>query len=190
MRARRRSLSEADRMDASRAIALRLGSTHLFQRSGRIAFYYASDGEVDTFPLLRRAWSMGKRCYLPKLYRIKKRRLWFAAIEEGGKLASNRFGIPEPHLSARRMVDARSLDLIVMPLVAFDDGGNRIGMGGGFYDETLAFLNHRRAWQRPRLVGVAYEFQKVDSLHAYSWDVPLQAIVTEEAVYRTGEILL
>ena len=177
-------------MEASRQIALRLGTTHLFQRSTRIAFYFASDGEVDTFPLLRRAWSMGKRCYLPKLYRIKQRRLWFAAIHEGGKLSVNRFGIPEPHQSARRMVDARALDLIVMPLVAFDGSGNRIGMGGGFYDDTLAFLNQRCAWKRPRLVGVAYDFQRVDALHSHPWDVPLQAIVTEERIYRTGQILL
>ncbi len=190
MRTRRRSLSDADRMEASRAIALRLAATHLFQRSRRVAFYYPSDGEVDTFPLLRRAWSMGKRCYLPKLYRIKKRRLWFAAVQEGSKLTANRFGIPEPQLSARRMVDARALDLIIMPLVAFDEAGNRIGMGGGFYDQTLAFLHHRHAWHRPRLVGVAYEFQKSASLRPYGWDVPLQAVVTEERVYRTGEILL
>jgi 5-formyltetrahydrofolate cyclo-ligase len=183
MRERRRGLSERARMEASHDIALRLAATHLFRNSRRIAFYYANDGEVETFALMRLAWAMGKRCYLPRLYRIRARRLWFAPVREGDKLTFNRFGIPEPDLSPRHMARAGSLDMIVVPLVAFDAAGNRIGMGGGFYDSTLAFLNRRRAWLRPRLVGVAYDFQKVDSLRPYPWDVPLDAIVTEEQIY-------
>lgn len=183
MRARRRVLSERSRRDASQAVALRLAATQLFRNSRRIAFYYGNDGEVETFALMRIAWHMGKHCYLPRLYRIKTRRLWFAAVREGAKLTFNRFGIPEPDVSPRHMVRAGSLDVIVVPLVAFDAAGNRIGMGGGFYDSTLAFLNRRRVWQRPRLVGVAYEFQKVESLQPYPWDVPLDAIVTEESIY-------
>ena len=183
MRERRRGISERARVEASHDIAMLLTATHLFRNSRRIAFYYANDGEVETFALMRRAWDMGKDCYLPRLYRIRTRRLWFAFVQDGARLTVNRFGIPEPDLSPRHMVHARSLDLIVVPLVAFDTAGNRIGMGGGFYDSTLAFINRRRAWQRPRLVGVAYDFQKVNSLHPYPWDVPLDAIVTEERIY-------
>lgn len=183
MRERRRGLPERARTEASHAIALRLAATHLFRNSRRIAFYYANDGEVETFAPMRLAWTMGKRCYLPRLYRIRTRRLWFAPVHEGDKLTVNRFGIPEPDLSPRHMVRAGSLDLIVVPLVAFDAAGNRIGMGGGFYDSTLAFLQRRRVWQRPRLMGVAYEFQKVASLRPCPWDVPLDAIVTEERLY-------
>jgi len=183
MRERRRELPEQSRVEASHAITLQLTATHLFRNSKRIAFYYANDGEVETFALMRRAWDMCKRCYLPRLYRIRTRRLWFAPVHEGTKLTVNRFGIPEPDMSPRHMVAAGSLDIIVVPLVAFDAAGNRIGMGGGFYDSTLAFLNQRRSWLRPRLVGVAYEFQKVGSLRPYPWDVPLDAIVTEERIY-------
>lgn len=186
MRAKRRGLTERERLEASHQIALQLATARLFQHSRRIAFYYPNDGEVDPIPLMRRAWSMGKRCYLPKLYRIRTRRMWFAPIKEGARLTVNRFGIPEPDLSARYMIDARALDLIILPLVAFDVRGNRIGMGGGFYDNTLAFLNFRHSWLRPRLVGVAYEFQKVRSLRAYTWDVPLHAVVTEAAIYLPG----
>jgi 5-formyltetrahydrofolate cyclo-ligase len=183
MRARRRGLSGHERAEAARCIARRLAGTHLFQRSRRIAFYHANDGEVDASRLMERAWEMNKQCFLPKLYRIKTRRLWFAPSPPDVKLADNRFGIPEPSLSARHMVGARELDLILVPLVAFDKRGNRLGMGGGFYDNTLAYLNQRRHWMKPRLVGVAYEFQKVASLRACHWDVPLHAIVTEAQIY-------
>ncbi len=183
MRERRRGLSRQARVAASHDIAMRLTATHLFRNSRRIALYYGNDGEVETFALMRRAWEMHKDCYLPRLYRIKTRRLWFALVHEGAKLTINRFGIPEPDLSPRHMAHARSLDLIVVPLVAFDAAGNRIGMGGGFYDSTLAFLNRRRVWQRPRLVGVAYDFQKTGSLRPCPWDVPLDAIVTEVGIY-------
>jgi 5-formyltetrahydrofolate cyclo-ligase len=67
-----------------------------------------------------------------------------------------------------------------MPLVAFDEAGNRLGMGGGYYDRTFSFLKHRRCWFRPRLVGVAYEFQKVHKLDSCDWDIPMHAVVTED----------
>ena len=76
------------------------------------------------------------------------------------------------------------LDLILLPLVGFDLKGNRLGMGGGYYDRTLSYLRHRRFWIKPRLVGVAHECQKVDSLIARPWDIPLDAVVTETAFYR------
>jgi 5-formyltetrahydrofolate cyclo-ligase len=187
MRTRRRGLSVQARVQASYAIALRLTTSRLFQNSERIALYYANDGEVETFAVMRRAWARHKHCYLPKLYRVGARRLWFAPVHEGAKLSANRFGIPEPEVSPRHWKKAGAMDLIVVPLVAFDPRGNRIGMGGGFYDQTLAFLHRRRTWRRPHLVGVAYEFQKVATLQSCPWDVPLDAVVTEERVYRPGD---
>ncbi len=77
----------------------------------------------------------------------------------------------------------RDLDLILMPLVGFDLQGNRLGMGGGFYDRSLAFLRYRLYWKRPRLLGLAYDFQQVDILTADPWDIPMQAVVTDQAVY-------
>ena len=103
---------------------------------------------------------------------------------EGTALARNRFGILEP--ASRRRDRARkpcAIDVVLAPLVAFDSEGNRLGMGGGFYDRTLARLGHLRHWRTPRLVGVAYDFQKVDALPAQDWDVPLDAVVSEREVY-------
>ena len=70
-----------------------------------------------------------------------------------------------------------------MPLVGFDQQGYRLGMGGGYYDATLAFMQHRRLWRKPRLVGVAYECQRVETLPHDPWDMPLDAVLTERQLY-------
>jgi 5-formyltetrahydrofolate cyclo-ligase len=81
-------------------------------------------------------------------------------------------------------VHSRVLDVILMPLVAFDGQGNRLGMGAGYYDRTLAFLRHRRHWRKPRIIGLAYEFQRMPALPAEPWDVPLDGIITEAGFYK------
>jgi 5-formyltetrahydrofolate cyclo-ligase len=80
-----------------------------------------------------------------------------------------------------------TLDLILTPLVAFDDQGNRLGMGGGFYDRTLAYLGRRKHWKKPRLIGTAHAFQQVARLPHESWDVPLHGVVTEKALLSFGQ---
>ena len=124
---------------------------------------------------------MGKACYLPVITPGKS--LWFAPYEDGDPLAPNRFGIPEPARAGIKLVSARVLDLILTPLVAFDDQGHRLGMGSGFYDRTLSFLRHRRVWRKPRLLGVAHELQHLSALQAAPWDVPLDGVATDESLY-------
>jgi len=75
-----------------------------------------------------------------------------------------------------------ALDIALVPLVAFDDYGRRLGMGGGYYDRTFAYLRHREHWRRPKLIGVAFEFQRVAELPAQPWDVPLDGIITEKGL--------
>ena len=106
----------------------------------------------------------------------------FGRVGRNTRMAPNRFGIPEP-IDAKPL-RARQLDLLLMPLVGFDLEGNRLGMGGGFYDATLAFMRHRRVWRKPRLVGIAYECQRVDTLPHEPWDMPLDAVLTERQLYR------
>ncbi|MFZ2507973.1 MAG: 5-formyltetrahydrofolate cyclo-ligase, partial [Steroidobacteraceae bacterium] len=82
---------------------------------------------------------------------------------------------------------ARCFDLVLVPLVGFDDDGNRLGMGAGFYDRHFAFLRHRQAWRRPLLLGLAFEIQRLERLAVKPHDVALWGIVTECAVYgRAG----
>ena len=81
------------------------------------------------------------------------------------------------------LVRAQDLDLILMPLVSFDDNGNRLGMGGGFYDRSLEFLRHRTRWHKPQVFGIAYDFQRINGLTPDPWDIPLQGVITDRAVY-------
>ncbi len=164
-----------------------LGRNPLFLHSQHIAIYLPNDGEMDLTPLLQRALSMGKKCYLPVLSPLFHNRLWFAPYHPGSHLSLNRFGIPEPDCNHAHMRPVWSLDLVLMPLVAFDLQGNRLGMGGGFYDRTLAYLNKRSHWRKPRLLGTAYSFQQVSQLPCESWDVPLHGVVTEHELRRFGQ---
>jgi 5-formyltetrahydrofolate cyclo-ligase len=95
----------------------------------------------------------------------------------------NRFGIAEPDVNWRHAKPAWALDLILMPLVAFDIQGNRLGMGGGFYDRSLAYLNRRKVWRKPYLMGTAFELQKFTQLPHASWDIPMNGIMTEKQFY-------
>ncbi|GAB4302077.1 MAG: 5-formyltetrahydrofolate cyclo-ligase [Thiohalomonadaceae bacterium] len=189
MRRQRRALSPAARRAAALALARQLGNSALFLRSEHIAFYLANDGEVDLQPLIERAWAMGKQCYLPVLSPAFHNRLWFAPYHPDTPLRSNQFRILEPALSWHAMRPASAIDLMLTPLVAFDAAGNRLGMGGGFYDRTLAYLQHRNHWRKPLLIGTAYEFQQVTQLPHAAWDVPLHGVATEQALYRcaTGQ---
>ncbi|MCY4467099.1 MAG: 5-formyltetrahydrofolate cyclo-ligase [Thiotrichales bacterium] len=179
MRRRRRALSVSERRSAARALSSRLAGSRWFVNSRTIAVYLSNDGEIDLFPLVRRAWAMGKRTYLPRLFGP---RLWFLPFHAQSDLAANRFSIPEPAEPARRRIRPMFIDLVLFPLVAFDASGNRLGMGAGFYDKTFEAVRRRTVWQGPRRIGVAYEMQRVDSLPAAHWDVPLDAIVTERAI--------
>lgn len=180
LREQRRQLSAQQRGAAAGALDRLLGRHPLFLRSRHIALYLPNDGEMDLTPLLQRALAMGKRCYLPVLSPIYHNRLWFAPYDGDNPMELNRFGIPEPITNWSQMRPVWTLDLILTPLVAFDDAGNRLGMGGGFYDRTLAYLTRRRHWRKPRLLGTAYAFQQVSQLPSESWDVPLHGVATEK----------
>lgn len=181
MRQRRRALAAAEQHSAALALAKLLVRDPLFRRSRHIAFYLPNDGELSLLPLLERAWSMRKQCYLPVV--MPDESLRFAPYAADDPLAFNRFGIPEPVCAHPQWVKARVLDLVLMPLVAFDEQGNRLGMGGGFYDRSLRFLRHRRHWRKPRLLGIAHEFQRVPRLERQWWDVPLDGVATDRAIH-------
>lgn len=183
LRARRRALSADEQHQAARRLAVNLSGTRLFLTSSRVACYLPNDGEIDTAPVIEHIRRLRKILYLPVLSRLSHDRLWFAEAGPKTKLTPNRFGIPEPVVKSRDLVRAQELDLILMPLVGFDDQGNRLGMGGGFYDRSLEFLRHRNHWRKPHLLGIAYDFQRVNGLAADPWDVPLQGVVTDQAVY-------
>lgn len=183
MRRRRAALGKQEQRAAAYGLAARLGTLRAFRNARRIAFYAAADGEIDPRPARELAASWGRRCYLPVLYPAR-RRLVFFADAGARRWTVNSFGIAEPRVPAGRMLRPAELDLILVPLVAFDGDGRRVGMGGGFYDGSLHYLRHRRRYRRPVLVGVAHDFQKVDKINGDPWDIPLDAVVTDRGCYR------
>ncbi|MCR4346039.1 MAG: 5-formyltetrahydrofolate cyclo-ligase [Sulfuricaulis sp.] len=183
LRARRNALAPEDQRLAADRLASKIIGTRLFLTSRRIACYLPNDGEIDTAPVIERIRRLRKTLYLPVISRLSHDRLWFAESKPKTRLVPNRFGIPEPAVKSRDLIRAQELDLILMPLVGFDDRGNRLGMGGGFYDRSLEFLRHRNHWRKPHLLGIAYDFQRVNGLTADPWDIPLQGVITDQTVY-------
>jgi 5-formyltetrahydrofolate cyclo-ligase len=166
--------------------ALRRGGRQLLRLRGRrLAGYVAFDGEADPARLLLDAILAGRRVHLPVLERRPRIRLSFAPLRTRTRLGRNRYGIPEPVVPVRHRRRAQALDYLLVPLVGWDASGNRLGMGAGYYDRTVSMLRHRRRWLRPKLVGVAFELQRVDALPTAAWDVPLWGIVTECGFRRT-----
>lgn len=179
LRTARRALLPSQQRHASRQLFRRLAQHPLFRRSQHIAFYLANDGEIDPAPLFKHARRLGKICYVPVLRRWPSTKMAFQRLTPDQRWHKNRFGIREPVANARLQTPAWRLDLVMMPLVGFDPQGNRLGMGGGFYDRALAYRQRRRTWAAPRLLGLAHHCQKVAVLPVASWDIPLDAIMTD-----------
>ena len=150
----RRSLSESEQQRHARQVAERLNQLLTFKRDQRIAAYLATQGELSLNDWIHgNAWH---RLYLPRLYEVSQPQLRFAAITQDTRWRLNRFRIAEPDGNWGQTLHARQLDIVLLPLVAFDRQGNRLGMGGGYYDRSLAFRNHRRIWRTPKLIGVSH----------------------------------
>ncbi len=181
-RQRRRRLSPEQQHSHKLAFTALSSQQTFIRKAQYIATYIAADGELDPSGLL--ISPLGRQWYLPVLRPKPHVKLWFARFQPGQKMRDNRFGIPEPALKHRQIRPPWALDLILMPLVGFDAECNRLGMGGGFYDRTLAYLKHRRLWAKPLLVGVAHECQKIDRLPVRDWDIPLDHVITEACVYN------
>lgn len=184
LRKARQQLSLAQQRAAARALYRNLAQHPLFRRARHIGLYLAQDGEIDPHLLLREAQRRGKAVYLPVLHAWPRTRMDFQQLAAGQPLRRNRFGIPEPRHNAALQRAPWALELILMPLVGFDEQGGRLGMGGGFYDRSLAYLARRRSWRSPVLLGLAHECQKVDHLALAAWDVRMHASVTDKGWYR------
>ena len=145
-----------------------------------IALFLSVDGELNTRPLIARLWHLKKAVYLPVLHPFSPGNLLFLRYSPDTLLIPNKLRIPEPPLDIRQLITLDQLDLMLVPLVAFDQYGQRLGMGGGFYDRTLQ--NWRQHGFLP--VGLAHDCQQVDSLPVAEWDVPLPAVMTPSKLWQ------
>lgn len=171
----RQDLPQEHQRSASHQIAARIYELDIYTQSEHIALYCALNGEVDLYPVWKNALFQGKKCYFPVLN--ADRTLSFLPATEATAFTSNQFNIAEPAVDLECAIELEQLDIIFMPLVAFDEKGTRLGRGGGYYDRTLC---HNKL---STLIGIAYEFQRIDTIEAEPWDVPLDIIVTDKTVY-------
>lgn len=168
-------------------------------REKKVALYLSFDGELNTQALIHYLWSQSIEVYLPVLHPFCKGQLLFLQYTSDSKMACNRFGIAEPILNVQNVCPLMQLDLIFTPLVAFDKKGNRLGMGGGFYDRTLASLltPYRRTQasdfavstlpntkQKPKVIGLALDEQESPILPTEVWDIPLPQILTPSKLHN------
>ncbi len=186
MRDKRRSLSPDQQAVAASGLLAQLQSVAAFLAATKIALYLTNDGEINPMDVMKWCWRNSKQTYLPIVVQEEKNTLLFANVNEQTEYVENRFSIREPVVEQNQIIQAQSLDLALMPLVAFDQNGNRIGMGCGFYDTTFAFLKEKstdKPHHNPRLIGIAHEIQKVDDIAVDYWDIPLTTVVTDKNIY-------
>ncbi|WP_437611342.1 5-formyltetrahydrofolate cyclo-ligase [Erwinia sp. V71] len=176
----RRALSDEQQQQAAELAAEHALNFLPIAQAQRIALFLSVDGELNTRPLIAHLWQQKKQLYLPVLHPFARGQLMFLRYDEHTELQPNRLRIPEPPLDIRNLLPLSELDVVLMPLVAFDSEGNRLGMGGGFYDRTL------QNWQqyRMQLVGFAHDCQRVEQLPVARWDVPLSAMITPGKLWQ------
>ncbi|MGO4552459.1 5-formyltetrahydrofolate cyclo-ligase [Lysobacter sp. 2RAF19] len=174
LRAKRRAIPAPARIAAADALAHRLLSLPFAPVSGHVAGYWAMDGEIALS-----SWQLrlprGCTYCLPVLH--EDGLLRFAPWRGGAALVSNKHGIPEPDVPHSALLPAHAMAFVVVPLVAFDAHGHRLGMGGGWYDRTFAFRRDHAAL--PHLVGAAFAAQQVETVSPQPWDMPLDALCSE-----------
>ena len=171
----RANMTERD--TASRKIASRVMRSRFFFSSETIACYLPMATEVDTSTIVLRSWRANKRVLAPVTN--SNGAMTFREIRPDTPLVRNRFGLWEP--ATGEIVSAKEIDIVITPLVAFDDQYNRIGMGGGYFDRCFSFLKHRQHWLRPKLIGVAFECQRVEKIDPNPWDIRLCSVITEQS---------
>ncbi len=178
IRLERAKLSLEEQIEKSQKLTAIVIQLPEFLNSQHIAGYWPNDNEISSLEILAIAHKLGKTCYLPRLDPNPIVHMQFVEYCPGDKLTPNKLGILEPVLHNRKIIPATLLDLVLVPLIAFDDHSRRLGMGKGYYDHTFAF-HQTDPKTKPFLLGLAYDLQKVENLPSKTWDVPLDSIVTE-----------
>ena len=171
----RRSLSDEQRAESSELICKRVINSGIFFSSHAIASYLPMPDEVDTYGIIERAWRANKRIFVPVLRKGGK--MSFREMHADTTLTKNYYDVWEP--AEGEFVSPRKLDIAIAPTVAYDDDNNRIGMGGGYFDRCFAYLRHRANWHRPKLIGLAFECQKVEKITPNPWDIRLYRVFTD-----------
>lgn len=176
----RSSLSDQDQRSNASRLAINIDNYLGPFNNYMIAAYLATQGEISLTPWIKR--QVRHQIYLPKLFEQIEPNLRFAPLNQNTRWMKNRFNIPEPQSRWGETLHARRLDIMLIPLVAFDRYGSRMGMGAGYYDRALAFRRNRLHWKKPLLIGIAHSLQEHPELERNPWDIPMDCIITEQEI--------
>ena len=182
LRTKRAAIDATTRQAAAHAGARLLAASPLFQTAQHIACYLAQGSEFDLQPVIELIWQAQKHCYLPVLSAKPEQALHFVSFVAGDSLQANNHAIQEPVFTPAKERVATALDLVLVPLIGFDRSGHRLGSGSGYYDRAFAFLLQHPRPVRPSFIGVGYQAQELDKIPFDAWDVPLDGVLTEEAL--------
>jgi 5-formyltetrahydrofolate cyclo-ligase len=174
IRAKRRAISPEQQRNAANALTERVLAQPQIAAAKTVSAYLSFDGEIDTLPLIKRLWQQGKTVVLPLLHPFSQGHLLFQRYQPDTEIRQNQQGTLEPKLAVSEIIPLAQLDILFIPLVAFDQQGQRLGMGGGFYDRTL------QNWQQHNLlpIGLAHDCQCIPNIPVEAWDIPLPLIIT------------
>lgn len=203
IRLARQQLSDNEQQQAAAQLVQQAQNLPELQHAQHIAIYLSNDAELNTMPLIKELWQQGKQLYLPILHLFCPGYLLFQHYNATTPMRPNRFGIDEPVPDVSQLRLLKELDVVLLPLVAFDAQGHRLGMGGGFYDRTLASLQHKAANTQPakaqpahanptgcqanatpKLIGLAHNCQQVATVPTQAWDVPLSLLISPAKIWR------
>lgn len=174
MKSLRVILPEEVRKSAAEEVFERLEKTAAFLLADRIMMYHSLPDELYTHDFLRK-WAGKKRFYLPRINGVDLEVLPY----EESRLELGAFHIEEP--TGKDVTDPSDIELVVVPAVAYDRKGKRLGRGKGFYDR---FLKHTKATK----VGVGYEFQLVDELPSEAHDIPMDIVITQKTTIYVRKV--
>ena len=148
-----------------------------------IAVYLACDGEINLHFLIEQLWQLECAVFLPVIH-PDTQTLSFVRYFKSSVMKKNQYGIDEPEMISQT-ITPEALDIVLMPVVAFDSNGVRLGMGKGYYDHCFSFCRYPH--NQPLLVGVAHQCQQAETLPADEWDVPLDGVMTEKKLFLFNE---
>ena len=189
IRSRRQALTLEQQTNAAELLNAQLQGHPKIKSSTKIAVYLANDAELNPELFIQWCWQQDKEVYLPVLHPFTKGHLLFLRYTSEAKMITNKYGIKEPVLDVTNICPLDELDVLCTPLVAFDESGGRLGMGGGFYDRTLSYWQKRHASDhnaKPYPIGLAHDCQKVEEVPTEHWDIPIPEIITPTTSHIAG----
>lgn len=170
------NLSSQEVATAAQKVTHKIITHKIYKQAQHIACYVPIDNEIDIWAVIKNIWLTGKYCYLPALQPKINRLLQFVKFNEQDQLIKVRYNIPQPKITRKNTIAAHNLDLVIIPLIGFNEHSFRLGRGSGYYDKTFAFKQNNRN-TKPYLLGVGYRWQQVKFI-PNSWDMVMNEAIT------------